>query len=451
MSEQTVKQFLFSKEGRGVLIGSAAAIAFFAGIGYYSYSALFPSNEPPQREVTQETRDAAGNTAIRTPNSNVAPDRTSQDLTPQGRQALSEFNLQQEAEGRMTAPTPDDVETVDVSTPETEQPTTERERNTTQNRAVQREEDRMRAQQQRDRLAAEEERLQIRSAIAQDYRQRRFAAANEIIGLYSEPAGMAGMAMAGSGTNSGLSAPAVVSVDNNGRSAFRESDGTGSTGRSRSGQCESPLLKGGEIRYAQTDIALNTDFEGPIRMTFLDGNIAGFVGLGSFELNELGAKMKLRIDRLFDPDGQSYSVSGYVLDPETTLWAMASDVDYHIIYRYGGFGLGTILSAFGTLAENRAQQSQIVTPDGTVATTNRDPDSKQVTWTLLGEFSRLFEESFRDNINRPITVTLDPNEEAGVLFEDTVCELDNEITRERREAERRQASGLADPLSQVRR
>lgn len=50
------------------------------------------------------------------------------------------------------------------------------------------------------------------------------------------------------------------------------------------------LIKGGEFRYAQTDIALNTDFEGPVRMTFLDGPIAGYIGMGEFELNELGAK-----------------------------------------------------------------------------------------------------------------------------------------------------------------
>jgi len=125
---------------------------------------------------------------------------------------------------------------------------------------------------------------------------------------------------------------------------------------------------------------------------------------------------------------------------------MASDVDRHIIYRYGGFGLGTILSAFSILAENRAQESQIVTPDGTVATSNREPDTKQVVWTMLGEFGRLFEESFRDNINRPITVTLDPGEEAGVLFENTVCEIDSQITRDRRDLEKRAALGLADPL-----
>ncbi|MFB2350905.1 hypothetical protein, partial [Priestia megaterium] len=107
----------------------------------------------------------------------------------------------------------------------------------------------------------------------------------------------------------------------------------------------------------------------------------------------------------------------------------------------------TILSAFSELADNRATQSEITTPEGAQSTVYRDPDGKQVTWTVLGEFSRLFEEAFRDNINRPITVTLDPEEEAGVLFENTVCELNTEITQRRNEAEQRRAQGFMDPLA----
>lgn len=447
MTEQSTKDFLISRQGRPILIGAIIAIAIFGGIGYYSYSKLFPDTSPREREITAEQRAGAGDTRIKTSARDISPNLTSPNLSNEGRSALTEFNRKADEEGRMSPPTPDDVLEIEVETTEPVPQVAAPRRITAQEREVDRDLRRRKSELERERLEVEAERRATKLAIAQDYRQRRLASANDLIGLYSEPASVNGMALNGaSGGGSGLKKPAVVTAGANGSTFTNE--GAGGTGSgSASGMCESPLIKGGEIRYAQSDIALNTDFKGPVRMTFLDGNLQGFIGMGSFELNELGAKMKLRIDRLFDQDGQSYSVSGYVLDPETTLWAMASDVDRHIIYRYGGYGLGTIMSAFAILADNRSQQSQIISPQGAVATQTRDPDGKQVTWTMAGEFSRLFEESFRDNINRPITVTLDPEEEAGVLFEDTVCEVQTDITKKRRDRERRASEGLIDPLA----
>lgn len=451
MTEQTTRQFLFSREGRPILLGSLAAVIIFGGIGYYSYNALYGS-EPERRVSTAQQKANAGDTRVRaTSQPGGATNLTSDGLNPEARAALEEFNNQANQEGRMGQPTPDDVVLIPVEPSDTDDeqqaPPAEKPQFETAGRPERRQEPQLTPEERRQIARMREERQRLMLQEAQEYRSRRFAAANEMIALYATPASMDGMSFSGDAAGRGKY-PEAASLQRTGDGSARldPGDGTGQTGQA-GGVCENPLIRGGEIVYAQTDIALNTDFQGPVRMTFLGGNLTNYVGLGAFELNELGAKMELRINTLFDQDGQRYSVSGYVLDPETTLWAMSSDVDYHIIYRYGGFGLGTILSAFSILAENRAQVSQVVTPDGTVATENRDPDSKQVTWTLLGEFSRLFEEAFRDNINRPITVTLDPEEEAGVLFEDTVCKLDTEITREREAREQRMANGLRDPLN----
>lgn len=207
------------------------------------------------------------------------------------------------------------------------------------------------------------------------------------------------------------------------------------------GSCEQPVAKAGEVVYANNDIALNTDHKGPVRMTFLQGELKGWQGMGQFQLNELGAKMNVTIDRLIAPNGQTFSANGYVLDPETTLWAMSSDVDRHLIYRYGGFGLATILGAFQDLAEAREKKSEI-SKLGESQTQYREPDGKQVTWQLLGNFGEAFQEVFADNIDRPITVTLDQNERAGVLFEDTVCGP----KRSQSPMDEMRANGRSDPV-----
>lgn len=499
MADQSTKDYLFSKEGRGTLIWIAAFLVFAGLIVWFVIGTLFPG-DPIQQAPSAQSQRATGESDVDAADTrSVRPDLTSQNLGEDARLALNEFNQQAEAEGRMGRPTPDDVVLIDVpGLPGTDsgnrrqsaqglngecevvgftrngepvcqgqtggreiigytesgeaiygQPQARGEivgytqdgrpiYGVTEGRIP----SNLSREERREMQRQNDSRQQAIIAEHEEYRSRRFTAAVELLNFEGSPASIASVSFDRRERRPSSEAPDPLRIS-------RNEDGTAGVVRGESGSgssCEAPLVKGGSIRYAQTSIALNTDFEGPVRMTFLEGNLRGYVGMGTFELNELGAKMKLTIDTLFDQDGQRYQVNGYVLDPDTTLWAMSSDVDRHLIYRYGGFGLGAILSSFQTLAENRAQVTEVVTPDGTRSTQNRDPDGKQVTWTVLGEFGEMFEELFRNNINRPITVTLAPGEEAGVLFEDTVCELNTDISKQRRDEAKRQSMGFGDPI-----
>lgn len=443
--EQSTIKFLLSKESRGLLIGMIALIAVVIAVGWFSYNSLFGSDESQQRPDQAEQSSAqSGESSIKAERENIKTNVTSPELNAEAREALDQYNDQASEEGFMPVPTPDNVEMVPAVPGLQEQNTSNSEAQPS-NVATKNDERRERQASRKltpEQVEAERDRRQAAFRAIDEHRRARLEAGASLIATYDQPPVNDSVTYksGNSGTGNGQDLPRVER-NNDGTASYVNEDG-----RSGGKGCEAPLIKGGEIRFAQTDIALNTDFRGPVRMTFLDGKIAGYTGMGTFDLNEFGAKMKLTINTLFDPDGQRYDVKGYVLDPETTLWAQSSDVDRHIIYRYGGFGLGTILSSFAVLADNRAKQSEITTPEGAQSTVYREPDGKQVTWTLLGEFSRLFEEAFKDNLDRPITVTLDPDEEAGVLFEDTICELDTEITRKREAAQLKAKRGFSDPV-----
>ncbi|ONF42566.1 hypothetical protein BTO32_15270 [Marinobacter lutaoensis] len=486
-TKQSAFQYLRSKEGRPAFIGVLISAVLVPVIFFYAFEYLYGDDAQP-REVTEEQRQAAGSSAVNATGKKAEGKLTSPDLTPEARAALEEYNRKAYEEGRMGQPTPDDVVYIDVDenglpvdrqkesqasdvapeqNPESENTMPDLPgndsasaltigrpdpgvRRTVGENGIDTRMDGLTREQQEQRLNMTPDRLKLALAEHKEYRTRRMDAAVQLIDTMGQPPAIASLSFARDKGEGRLPEPARVERvggnTGNGDTRFVESEKSGSHG----GVCTYPLVKGGEIRYAVSDIALNTDFQGPVRVTFLDGNLAQYIGLGSFELNELGARMKLKIERIFDLDGNSYNVSGYVLDPETTLWALASDVDYHIIYRYGGFGLGTIMSAFQVLAENRATVTEVTNPDGGTVTQNRDPDGKQITWTMIGEFSELFEEAFRDNINRPITVTLDPNEEVAVLFEDTVCELESAAKKRLEARDFRYSKGIGDPISSSR-
>lgn len=444
--EQSVKEFLLSKEGRSVLIGSIVVIIVFTVMMFWVYGKVFGSEGEERTRAEDLASEGQGRTRAQT--RELQGDPTSQNLTEEAQGVVREYNMAAATDERLhPIPTFADVEEipvlpVDPEAQEQEAPVAEEDTGPPtfeyEPPALPSNSQQPQAQQRNVGLTQEQvERIQ-------EYQQRRMDAARSLVELYNPPPSNGSVSFSRPDRESS-------SEDTPTQGAQVRPEPPAQTAQaqqypSQGLQCETPLVKAGEIRYANNDIALNTDFKGPLKMTFLDGKLRGWQGMGTFELNEFGARMKAQINTLISPQGNQVDANGYVLDPETTLWAVASDVDRHIIYRYGGFGLGTILSAFSEIADAREKESEVIRGDGTSSTQYREPDGKQITFRVLGEFSRLWEEAFRDNINRPITVTLDPNTQVGILFEDTICEPQG-ATRQR-QLERARAGGRSDPVVQ---
>lgn len=445
MSEtMSTKDFLLSKESRPLLISIVVVLAFFGAIGYWTFGALFGSNEDSRPRA--ENFASGGSSTARAPvGSSERTDLTSETLSDEAKAAAREYNKQSEGDTKLhPMPTSDDVNYVPVEPVATKvdvAPLPEpvglpkREDRYTYNPPASHHGAGGNAQ------AAEERRRR------EVYEKERQEAARDVLSTYAASPSIASVSFEAASAVDADKMPSATHVDLNYKNGAINPELVKGDESSAGGECKNPLVKGGEIMYVNNDIALNTDFAGPVRMTFLGGDLDRWTAMGTFELNEFGARLKPKINTVVSPAGTEYSVSGYVLDQKTTLWALASDVDYHIIYRYGGFGLATILSGFQELAQQNAVESVQTSGTGQVVNEYRTPGSQQITWTLLGSFSELWREAFRDNINRPITVTLDPNEQAAILFEGTVCKKDNDAERQWEAERRRAVEGRSDPVA----
>lgn len=446
--DQSTKDWLTSKEGRPVLIGATLVIVIFSVLVFWIFGKVFGSNEVER--IQAEDLAAEGGGRARAETGGLQGNPRSQNLTEEAKGAVLQYNNEAAADDNLhPIPTFADVEEIPVLPVNGEGNVAIDEPSTDLNEPLA-------FEYQAPALPSNSRQGHVSSSTPaigltkdqveriQEYDRLKTEAARALVQLYQPPPTVGSLSFSNerqersdsAGQRAEMTEPALAAQTN--RAHPQSAD------ISDEGVCAFPLVRAGEIYYANNDIALNTDFQGPLRMTFLEGEIQGWRGMGSFELNEFGARMKGRITRLIAPNGESLSASGYVLDEETTLWAVASDVDRHIIYRYGGFGLGTILSAFSEIADAREKRSEVIRGDGTSSTQYREPDGRQVTYRVLGEFSRLWEEAFRDNMNRPITVTLDPNEQVGILFEDTVCPPESTVQQRKRESMR--AGGRSDPV-----
>lgn len=181
-------------------------------------------------------------------------------------------------------------------------------------------------------------------------------------------------------------------------------------------KCSNPATRAATMFMATSDIALNSDVGGPVSLTIRNGKLRGAQLLGQFERKEEWLRMELST---LVTDDHTLPVTAIGLDMETTLNAVQGDVDRHIMYRYGWWGVGTVLAAIGKAAEANSDSDVTIT-NGAVVETTAASSAREMKMAL-GALGEGIGAAFQERINRPITVSLNVNDEVGVFFLNDVC------------------------------
>jgi len=177
------------------------------------------------------------------------------------------------------------------------------------------------------------------------------------------------------------------------------------------------FIKAGTQMFAVSDLALSSDYLGPVSLSILEaGPLYRAKLLGS--MVHLEDKMRLELTKLVLTSGEEFTVNAVALDLKTTYAAVASKVDHHYLSRYGWWGFGTVLSAVGNATKLLAQQVQR-NSDGSVTETV-SLSTQQQARIALGEIGAQIGSVMRDRVNQPTTVHIDLHEELGIFFLDTV-------------------------------
>ena len=167
---------------------------------------------------------------------------------------------------------------------------------------------------------------------------------------------------------------------------------------------------------ATADLALNSDVGGPVSLTIRNGRLRGAQLLGKFERKEEWLRMDL--NKLVT-SSETVGVEAIGLDMNTTLNAVEGKVDRHIMYRYGWWGVGSVLAAIGKAAESNADKTVFATEG--VIVENMKSETSRETKIALGSLGQDIGDVMQDRINRPITVSVKVGDEIGVFFLDDVC------------------------------
>jgi intracellular multiplication protein IcmE len=149
--------------------------------------------------------------------------------------------------------------------------------------------------------------------------------------------------------------------------------------------------------------------------------------LGSFTSGK--ESLAIHYITLVDPVGNDYAVTAYAVSPDTDKAAIATNVDNHMLERWGGltaaaflkgFGQATLLSGTqsvgGPLVNQGIGQSANPGYYGGYITQAPQYDLMQKGAVAMGEVGNQAAQQLSKNFNQPPTVTLAAGAPLGILF-----------------------------------
>ncbi|WP_153785232.1 DotG/IcmE/VirB10 family protein [Pseudomonas sp. EMN2] len=181
-------------------------------------------------------------------------------------------------------------------------------------------------------------------------------------------------------------------------------------------QCANPIIRAGRQYLARAITAANSDIGGEVFVEILNGPLRLHRMIGAFEKKEdwLRVEFKSLVGKS-DPR----AVKAIGLDLETSLNAVAGDVDNHTLYRYGWWGIGAAMKAVGKAAQSNTNTETVFVGDNVVQNTTKD--SARELKMMIGSLGESMGDVFTNRINRPSTISLKVNDQMGIVFMTDVC------------------------------
>lgn len=168
-----------------------------------------------------------------------------------------------------------------------------------------------------------------------------------------------------------------------------------------------------DVLYGTLESSVNSDYPGPILVAISGGQMDGARLIGSFARFE--DRVVIEFDSASLPDGRTVQLTGVAIDPSTSYAALASDVDHHYLYRFGGLFLSSFISGYGQAISESRDLTQVNDATGG-STVVSGIDDDQLIYRALSEVGETFAKGFEENINRVPTVIVDQGTPIGIML-----------------------------------
>lgn len=159
------------------------------------------------------------------------------------------------------------------------------------------------------------------------------------------------------------------------------------------------LVPAGTVNYAQLLTEANSDVPGPILAQILSGPLAGGRAIGRFQVMNDYIVLTFNLVTL---KGKEYAINALALDPDTTLGAMATEVDHRYFSRVLLPAAGSFMSSFGSaLSSGDTTTSQT---DSGFVVNEAKKGYKEATFAGLGQAGQTIAQFFQQQAQQTKTL-----------------------------------------------
>jgi hypothetical protein len=177
------------------------------------------------------------------------------------------------------------------------------------------------------------------------------------------------------------------------------------------------VIKAGTVLFGIIETAINTDEPGPVLATVVSGRFNGARLLGSLRHQDQQTAVTISFNQMSIPKKlNSVSVSAVAVDPDTARTALASDVNRHILLRYGTLFASAFIAGYGQAIQQQGSVTTVSPLTGATTTAYPPLDNKQIFLAALGQVGTQWANATRSYFNTPYTVTVDQGTSVGLLF-----------------------------------
>lgn len=187
------------------------------------------------------------------------------------------------------------------------------------------------------------------------------------------------------------------------------------------------LLPAGQIAYAQLLTEANTDAPGPVLAQIVSGPLKGNRILGTFEEQE--ELLTLNFDTVVI-DGESISIDAVALDPDTTLPAMATEVDHRYFKRIVLPAAAAFVQGMATAIAESGRTSIFIQGE-TVIEAEEEKDNKEEIATGIEEAGEELQTILTEMADKTkVMVKIHAGTPIGVLFLEPVVKQSEAVAQE---------------------
>jgi type IV secretory pathway VirB10-like protein len=184
------------------------------------------------------------------------------------------------------------------------------------------------------------------------------------------------------------------------------------------------LIQAGTFYPAQLITGVDTDEPGPVIAEILSGPAKGAKVMGQTPsiVNNNAEKVTLQFATMTgNMFKKSMAIQAYAVNPDSSKFGLATEVDHHYLLRFGGLLASSFISGYGQALQQSGAVTTVNQVGGTVTSTPVR-SSSDITKIALGQVGQSVGQAMQQGGVRPTTIKVAPRTPVGILFMQDVFE-----------------------------